>query len=93
MPGNDGPYAGLPNKVVEAANGANYAYRDTGGSAGTTPDTIEQMTRDAIAFLTAMDACTPRPRTGGGGTHRAHRVLRRRSPGRAGRSGTRRRSR
>jgi hypothetical protein len=31
MPGNDGPYAGLPNKVVEAANGASYAYRDTGG--------------------------------------------------------------
>ena len=26
-----------------------------GGSTGTTPDTIEQMARDAIAFLTAMD--------------------------------------
>src|SRR5690348_15867867 len=98
MPGNDGPYAGLPNKVVKAANGVSYAYRDTGGegevplvllqhfrgnldnwdpalvdalaatrraitfdnagvggSSGTTPDTIEQMARDAIAFLTAMD--------------------------------------
>jgi pimeloyl-ACP methyl ester carboxylesterase len=98
MPGNDGPYAGLPNNVVKAANGVSYAYRDTGGedavplvllqhfrgnldnwdpalidalaatrrviafdnagvggSAGTTPDTIEQMAGDAIAFLTAMD--------------------------------------
>ena len=98
MPGYDGPYAGLPNNVVKAANGVSYAYRDSGGegevplvllqhfrgnldnwdpalidalaatrrviafdnagvggSAGTTPDTIEQMARDAIAFLTAMD--------------------------------------
>src|SRR6185312_16238929 len=28
-----------------------------GGSAGTTPDTIEQMARDAIAFVAAMDFC------------------------------------
>ena len=26
-----------------------------GGSAGTTPDTVEQMARDAIAFIAAMD--------------------------------------
>jgi len=94
-------YAALRNDRVSAANGVEYAYRDTGGgagtsgvplvlfqhfrgnldswdpalidalatgrrvvtfdnagvggSAGTTPDTIEQMARDAIAFLAAMD--------------------------------------
>jgi len=98
-------YAALPNERVSAANGVEYAYRDTGatgdtgagagglplvllqhfrgnldswdpalidalatgrrvvtfdnagvgGSGGTTPDTIEQMARDAIAFLTAME--------------------------------------
>jgi pimeloyl-ACP methyl ester carboxylesterase len=91
-------YSSLPNKVVRAANGVDYAYRDTGGeggvplvllqhfrgnldswdpalidalaparrviafdnagvggSTGTTPDTVEQMARDAIAFLEAMD--------------------------------------
>ena len=91
-------YSGLPNKRVRAANGIEYAYRDTGagdggvplvlfqhfrgnldswdpalidalasdrrvvtfdnagvgGSTGTTPDTIEQMARDALAFLAAM---------------------------------------
>jgi pimeloyl-ACP methyl ester carboxylesterase len=95
----DGPYSGLPNKQVQAANGIGYAYRDTGGgqaspplvllqhfrgnldgwdpalidalastrrvvtfdntgvggSTGTTPGTIEQMARDAIAFLTVLD--------------------------------------
>jgi len=94
------PSAGLPNKLVRAANGIDYAYRDTGpgagrgvplvlfqhfrgnldswdpalidalaaggrvitfdnagvgGSTGTTADTIGQMARDAIAFLTALD--------------------------------------
>jgi pimeloyl-ACP methyl ester carboxylesterase len=98
-------YSHLPNKLVRAANGIDYAYRDTGpsasgpgtsdavplvlfqhfrgnldnwdpalvdalasarrvitvdnagvgGSTGTTPDTVEQMARDAIAFLAAMD--------------------------------------
>ena len=87
-------YSELANKLVSAANGVDYAYRDTsggedglplvllqhfrgnldnwdpalidalaparrvvtfdnagvGGSTGTTPDTIEQMARDAIAF-------------------------------------------
>ena len=91
-------YSELPNEVVSAANGVDYAYRDTrggdgaaplvllqhfrgnldnwdpalidalastrrvvtfdnagvGGSTGTTPDTIEQMARDAIAFVAAM---------------------------------------
>jgi pimeloyl-ACP methyl ester carboxylesterase len=90
-------YSQLPNELVSAANGVDYAYRDTGGegdpplvllqhfrgnldnwdpalidalaparrvvtfdnagvgrSTGTTPDTIEQMARDAIAFMTAM---------------------------------------
>src|ERR1700727_2062213 len=90
-------YSGLPNQRVSAANGVDYAYRDTGGqdelplvllqhfrgtldnwdpariealapsrrvvtfdnagvggSTGITPDTIEQMARDAIAFLAAM---------------------------------------
>jgi pimeloyl-ACP methyl ester carboxylesterase len=92
-------YSDLANETVSAANGVDYAYRDTGGgdgaaplvllqhfrgnldnwdpalidalastrrvvtfdnagvggSAGTTPDTIEQMARDAIAFLAAME--------------------------------------
>jgi pimeloyl-ACP methyl ester carboxylesterase len=90
-------YANLPNELVSAANGVDYAYRDTGGgvtplvllqhfrgnldnwdpdlidalaatrrvvtfdnagvggSTGTTPDTIEQMARDAIAFIAAME--------------------------------------
>jgi pimeloyl-ACP methyl ester carboxylesterase len=92
-------YAGLPNEQVSAANGVDYAYRDTGGgegaaplvllqhfrgnldnwdpalidalaaarrvvtfdnagvggSTGTTPATIEQMARDAIAFIAAME--------------------------------------
>ena len=92
-------YSELANKLVSAANGVDYAYRDTsggedglplvllqhfrgnldnwdpalidalaparrvvtfdnagvGGSTGTTPDTIEQMARDAIAFLAAME--------------------------------------
>ena len=89
-------YSQAPNKLVSAANGIDYAYRETGegavplvllqhfrgnldnwdpalvdalastrrivafdntgvgGSTGTTPDTVEQMARDAIAFLTAM---------------------------------------
>ena len=99
-PGTQGAsYSALPNKVARAANGIDYAYRDTGGgeggvplvllqhfrgnldnwdpalinalasarrvitfdstgvggSTGTTPDTIEQMAHDAIAFITAMD--------------------------------------
>ena len=92
------PYSALPSSAVQAANGINYAYRDTGGregtvpvvllqhfrgnldswdpsligalaqsrrvvtfdnagvggSTGTTPDTIEQMARDAIAFISAL---------------------------------------
>ena len=92
-------YSELANETVSAANGLDYAYRDTGGgreggvplvvlqhfrgnldnwdpalidalastrrvvtfdnagvggSAGTTPDTVEQMARDAIAFIAAM---------------------------------------
>jgi len=30
----DGPYSGLPNKLVSAVNGVEYAYRDTGGEDG-----------------------------------------------------------
>jgi pimeloyl-ACP methyl ester carboxylesterase len=92
-------YSALRNELVNAANGVDYAYRDTGGaegevplvllqhfrgnldnwdpalidalasarrvvtfdnagvggSTGTTPDTIEQMARDAIAFINAME--------------------------------------
>ena len=96
----DGPYSRLPNKLVRAANGIDYAYRDAGprasagvplvlfqhfrgnldnwdpalidalasarrvitfdnagvgGSTGTTPNTVEQMAHDAIAFINAMD--------------------------------------
>jgi pimeloyl-ACP methyl ester carboxylesterase len=91
-------YSELPNSAVSAANGIDYAYRDTGGhdgavplvllqhfrgnldswdpalvdalarfrrvitfdntgvggSSGMTADTIEQMARDTIAFLTAL---------------------------------------
>jgi pimeloyl-ACP methyl ester carboxylesterase len=88
-------YSGLTSKLVSAANGVDYAYRESGagtvplvllqhfrgsldswdpalidalastrrvvtfdnagvgGSSGTTPDTVAQMGRDAIAFLTA----------------------------------------
>jgi pimeloyl-ACP methyl ester carboxylesterase len=97
-------YSELASETVSAANGIDYAYRDTGGagdgqgqgvvplvllqhfrgnldnwdpalidalaanrrvitfdnagiggSTGTTPDTVEQMARDAIAFLAALD--------------------------------------
>jgi pimeloyl-ACP methyl ester carboxylesterase len=96
----DNSYSHLPNKLARAANGIDYAYRDTGpsgsggvplvlfqhfrgnldswdpalidalaaarrvvtfdnagvgGSSGTTPDTVEQMAHDAIAFIAAMD--------------------------------------
>jgi pimeloyl-ACP methyl ester carboxylesterase len=89
-------YSGLTNKLVSAASGVDYAYRESGagpvplvllqhfrgnldswdpalidalastrrvvtfdnagvgGSSGTTPDTVAQMARDAIAFLTAI---------------------------------------
>jgi pimeloyl-ACP methyl ester carboxylesterase len=92
-------YSGLPNAMVTAANGIDYAYRDcgpadsgnlplvllqhfrgnldnwdpalidalastrrvitfdnagVGGSSGTTPNTVEQMGHDAIAFLDAI---------------------------------------
>jgi pimeloyl-ACP methyl ester carboxylesterase len=93
-------YSHLPNKLVRAANGIDYAYRDTGpkasdgvllvlmqhfrgnldnwdpalvnalasarrviafdstgvaGSTGATPNTVEQMAHDAIAFMAALD--------------------------------------
>jgi pimeloyl-ACP methyl ester carboxylesterase len=92
-------YSSLPNKLISAPSGVDYAYRDTGGggggaplvllqhfrgnldswdpalidalapgrrvitfdnagvggSTGTTPDTVAQMARDAIAFLAAVD--------------------------------------
>jgi pimeloyl-ACP methyl ester carboxylesterase len=91
-------YSSLPNQLISAPNGVDYAYRDTGGegsaplvllqhfrgnldswdpalidalasarrvvtfdnagvggSTGTTPDTVAQMARDAIAFLATLD--------------------------------------
>jgi len=96
----DSAYSSLPNKLARAANGIDYAYRDTGprasggvplvlfqhfrgnldnwdpalidalasarriitfdntgvgSSTGTTPNTVEQMAHDAIAFIAAMD--------------------------------------
>jgi len=96
----DNAYSGLPNLTISAANGIDYAYRDTGpaangdvplvlfqhfrgnldnwdpalidalasarrvitfdnagvgGSTGTTPTTVQQMARDAIAFIAAID--------------------------------------
>jgi pimeloyl-ACP methyl ester carboxylesterase len=89
-------YAESPNKLISAANGVGYAYREAGdggvplvllqhfrgnldswdpalidalasgrrvvtfdntgvgGSSGETPDTVGQMARDAIAFITAL---------------------------------------
>jgi pimeloyl-ACP methyl ester carboxylesterase len=89
-------YSQIPNKLVSAANGIDYVYRDVGegpvplvllqhfrgnldnwdpalidalassrrvvtfdnagvgGSTGTTPNSVEQMAHDAIAFLAAM---------------------------------------
>jgi pimeloyl-ACP methyl ester carboxylesterase len=93
-------YSGLPNERIKAANGIDYAYRDTGptddgagvplvllqhfrgnldnwdpalidalaparrviafdnagvgGSTGTTPNTVDQMAHDAIAFIEAI---------------------------------------
>jgi pimeloyl-ACP methyl ester carboxylesterase len=89
-------YTEFPNKLVSAANGVDYAYREAGdggvplvllqhfrgnldswdpelidalasgrrvvmfdntgvgGSSGQTPDTIRQMARDAVAFITAL---------------------------------------
>ena len=99
MPTTTSQYSGLPNKLVKAANGVDFAYRDTGpeasgvplvllqhfrgnldswdpalidalatdrrvitfdnagvgGSTGTTPDSVEHMARDAIAFIAAME--------------------------------------
>ena len=91
-----GTYSELPNKLVSAANGVDYVYREAGdggvplvllqhfrgnldswdpvlidalapgrrvvtfdntgvgGSTGKTPNTVEQMAHDAIAFITAM---------------------------------------
>jgi pimeloyl-ACP methyl ester carboxylesterase len=93
-------YLAAPNRVVSAANGVDYAYRQVGegtpalvllqhfrgnldnwdpalvdalardrrivtfdnaglgGSTGTTPNTITQMARDAIAFLEALELST-----------------------------------
>jgi hypothetical protein len=96
----DRDYSGLPNKAVSAADGIDYAYRDTGGGAsgtlplvlfqhfrgnldswdpalmdalaagrrvitfdyagvggstGTTASTVEEMAREAIAFIAALD--------------------------------------
>lgn len=93
-------YLAAPNKLVSAANGVDYAYREVGdgtpalvllqhfrgdldnwdpalidalardrrvvtfdntgvgGSTGTTPSTIAQMARDAIAFLEALELDT-----------------------------------
>src|SRR5580693_5317345 len=96
----DRAYSGLPNKAVSAADGIDYAYRDTGGGAsgtlplvlfqhfrgnldswdpalidalaagrrvitfdyagvggstGTTASSMEEMAREAIAFIAALD--------------------------------------
>ena len=41
----DSPYQGLPNKLVRAANGIDYAYRDTGpGASGGAPLVLFQHT-------------------------------------------------
>lgn len=37
MPTTPSQYSGLPNKLVRAANGVDYAYRDTGPEATGVP--------------------------------------------------------
>ena len=45
----------LVDALASARRVVTFDNAGVGGSTGTTPDTIEQMARDAIAFLTAMD--------------------------------------
>ena len=59
----DRAYSGLPNKTVSAADGIDYAYRDTGGGAsGTLPANTEPRTSfGRVAFewqtLSRTGAC------------------------------------
>ena len=41
----DSAYSGLPNELVRAANGIDYAYRDTGPGARTRRDTDRRRNR------------------------------------------------
>ena len=52
-------YAQLPNQLVSAANGVDYAYRDTGGGEDGLPLVLLQhyaeFAADVEAFLTEAD--------------------------------------
>ena len=45
----------LIDALAAARRVVTFDNAGVGGSTGTTPDTIEQMARDAIAFIAAMD--------------------------------------
>lgn len=45
----------LINALARARRVVTFDNAGVGGSTGTTPDTIEQMARDAIAFIAAME--------------------------------------
>ena len=51
-------YSGLPNRQVSAANGVDYAYRDTGGEGGLPLVLLQhyaEFAADVEAFLTEAD--------------------------------------
>jgi hypothetical protein len=48
---NDGPYSGLPNNLVRAANGIDYAYRDTGPGARAASSRVAAAARAAAAAV------------------------------------------
>ena len=47
----------LVDAVARSRRVITFDNAGVGGSTGTTPDTIEQMARDAIAFVTALGTC------------------------------------
>ena len=51
----DNWYPALIDALAPGRRVITFDSTGVGGSAGTTPDTIEQMARDALAFLTALD--------------------------------------
>jgi len=70
----DSPYAGLPNKLVRAANGIGYAYRDTGpGASGSVPLVLFQH------FRGNLDNWDPRTDRRAGIGPACHRIRLRRS--------------
>jgi hypothetical protein len=75
MPTTISQYSGLPNKLVRAANGVDYAYRDIGPEAGGVPLVLFQH------FRGNLDNWDPALIDGRPGSHAAH-VRPNRGPGR-----------